>query len=157
RAFDALYGRIYNFIYASNVLVVNRVALGLADLLEDDLFRKLRGNAPENSFCFFWDHELATYFGVRIGLTRVINRDLQVRVLDLLRSFDNALYSESADFAGIFVELRAQVLLRLVVLARGNNNGVFHRADYNLRINSFFPAQGVNCVVKLACHKKPSF
>src|SRR4051794_25038130 len=56
------------------------------------------------------------------------------------------------DLAGFFIQLGAQVFLRLVVLARGDDDRVFHRTDHNLRINPLFPAQGVNRVVKLTCH-----
>ena len=46
-AFLALDGGVDDFTDAADVLVVNRVPLGLAHLLEDDLLRQLRRNAPQ--------------------------------------------------------------------------------------------------------------
>ena len=48
--FDALHGRIHDLAHAPDVLVIDSVALSFAHLLEDDLLRKLRGDAPQNSF-----------------------------------------------------------------------------------------------------------
>ena len=153
RAFNPLHRGVHNLAYATDVFVVDRVPLGFADLLENNLFCKLRGNASENAFSLFRDLQLAADFSIRIGFSRVINRDLKIRIFNLLRSLDDALHRKSANLARIFVELRAQVFLGLVVLAGGDNNGVFHRTDYNLRIDSLFPAQRINRVIELACHK----
>ena len=75
------------------------------------------------------------------------------RIFDLLGSLDHGLHREGADLAGLLVQFGAQVFLGLVILARSHHDGVFHRADDNLRIDAFFSAEGVNRVVKLACHK----
>ena len=45
---DALDGRVEHFVDAMVVLIENRVALGFADLLEDDLLCHLRGDAAEH-------------------------------------------------------------------------------------------------------------
>ena len=98
--------------------------------------------------------KLSADFKRRIDLARVFHRDLQIRIFHLFRSLHHGLHRKGTDFAGVFVEFRAEIFLRLVVLARRHHNGVFDRADHNLRINPFFPAQCVNRVVKLASHKK---
>jgi len=92
-----------------------------------------------------------------IGLPRILKCDLEIGIFHLLGSLDYGLHRERIDLSRVFVELGAEILLRLVVFAGGHDNGVFHRADYNLRINAFFPAQCVDRVVELACHKNQSF
>ena len=153
RTFDPLHRGIDDLAHAPDVLVVNRVALGFPHLLKDDLLGQLRRNASQNAFGLLVDLQLAAQLDVGIDLARVVQRDLQDGILDLLRSLDNRLHRESADLAGFLVQFGAQVFLRLVILARGDNNGIFHRADDNLRINAFFPAQRVDRVVELTCHR----
>ena len=84
--FDALHGRVHDFVHVPDVLVVNRVAFGLAHLLENDLLRKLRGDAAENSFGHLRDQQLAASFRARIELARLLYRHLQIGIFDLLRS-----------------------------------------------------------------------
>jgi hypothetical protein len=110
--------------------------------------------ASEDSFRNFRNPQLPAHFQVRIALARIFQRDLQQRILHLLRSLHHRLHREGIDLAGLFIQLRAQVFLRLVVFARSHNNGIFHRANYNLRINPLLPAQRINRVVKLTSHRK---
>src|SRR5947207_9993059 len=154
RAFDALHRRVHDFPDATDVLVVNRVTLSLADFLENHLLRKLRCDSSENSFGDLRNLQLSTDFCVGIGLAGIIQRDLKVRVFYLLRCFNNGFHREGADFAAVFVQLRAQIFLGLVILPRSDNDGVFHRANYYLRINPFLSAESIDRVVKLACHMK---
>ena len=58
--------------------------------------------------------------------------------------------------AGFLVEFRAQVLLRLVVLSGGDDDGIFHRAHDDVRIDAFFTAQSIDHVVQFTCHKTPA-
>ena len=97
--------------------------------------------------------QLAADFDVGIDLARIFQRDLQDGSSTCSGVSTIGLHRKGADLAGFLVEFGAQVFLRLVVLARGDNNGVFHRADYNLRINALFPAERVDRVVELTCHK----
>src|SRR5580704_17667641 len=154
RTFDALHRRIDDLIHATDVFVVDRVAFGFAHLLENYLLRQLRRDASQNSFGHFRDLQLTSDFEAGINLARIFQRDLQVRIFHLLRSFNHGLDRERIDLAGILVQLGAEILLRLVVLARRHHDGVFDRADYNLGIDTFLPAQCVNRVVELASHKK---
>ncbi len=98
---------------------------------------------------------LATDFSIRIDLLRIHERHLRQRILQGLWTFHNRLDRECPDLSTVLVEHCAQVLLRLVVLARSDNNRVFHRAHYYLRIDSLFPADRVYRVIKLACHDLP--
>ena len=153
-AFDALHRGVDDFSHAPDVFVVNRVAFRFAHLLENHLLRQLRRDASQNAFGHFRNLQLAADFERWIDLARIFQRDLQVRIFHLLRRLHHGLHRKGVDLSGFLVELGAQIFLRLVVLARGHNNGVFHRADHNLRINAFFPAECVDRVVELACHKK---
>ena len=153
RPFHALHCRIDNLADTPNVFVVDSVALSLAHLLENHLLRQLCGNASENAFGDLRNLQLSANFQVGIDLARIFQCDLQVRIFHLLGSLHHSLYRKGMNLARFLVQLRAQILLRLVVLARSHNNGVFHRANYNLRINAFFPAQRVDSVVELTCHK----
>ena len=153
RTFDALHGRVDDFAYASDVVVVNGVAFGLADFLKNYLLGKLRSDAAENSLGDLGNSQLSTDLDGGIDFARVIDRDLEIGIFDLFRSFHDGLYGEGVDLAGFLVELGAEIFLRLVVFAGGDDDGVFHRTHYDLRINPFFPAQRVDSVVELTCHK----
>src|SRR6185437_6375515 len=157
RAFDPLYSRVDDLAHAADVLVVHSVALGFAHLLENDLLRKLRGDAAENSFGLFRNVQFPADLDIGINLARIIDRHLQSRIFDLLGRLYNAFHCEGADLSRVFIEMGAQVFLGLVVLAGGDNNRIFHRAHHNLRINALLSTESVNCVVELACHKKPSY
>ena len=77
----------------------------------------------------------------------------EMRVFDLLRSLDDRAHRVGADLAALLVEFGAQVLLRLVILSGGHDDGIFHRAHHDLRIDALFPAQSVDYVVQFTRHK----
>ena len=62
-------------------------------------------------------------------LAGLVQRHLVDLVFDLLGRLDDGLVDISANLAGLAVHLGAHVLLRLVVLARGQRDRVFHGAD----------------------------
>src|SRR6266436_1738810 len=152
--FDALHGRVHDLTHARDVLVVNRVALRLAHLLENHLLGKLGRDAAEDAFGHFRNLQLPAHFDVRVQLASVFEGHLQDRILHLLGILDHGLDRECTDLAGVLVQFGPEVFLRLVVLAGSHHNGVFHRTDHNLRINPFFPAQRVDRVIELTCHIK---
>ena len=151
--FNALHRGVHNLADTPDVLVVNRIALGFAHFLKDHLLRELCSDAPQNSFSHFGNFQLAADLRARVNLAGIIHCDLQLRVLHLLGRLDNRLHRKCVDLACFLVQLSAQVLLCLIVFACRDNNGVFHRAHYDLRINALLFTQGVNSVVKLACHR----
>src|SRR5215472_1222991 len=151
--FDTLHRRVDNLSDTPDVFVVDRVSLGFANLLKDHLFRELSGDATENPVDLLGNQQFSADLKVRIQAVGIFQRDLQVGIFDLLRRLYDGLHREGADLAAVFVELRAEVLLRFVVLARRHDNGVFHRADHNLRVDSLFPTYTFDDVVKLASHK----
>src|SRR6185312_13119108 len=136
---DALYRRVQNLADAVVVFVEYRVALGFADLLEDDLLGHLRGDAAEH-ISGLVVADFAAHLDLRRQLARFFQCDLVQRVLDLLRRFDHGLVDVGADFTRFLVQLRAHVLLSFVVLARGEGDGVLDGSHNDLRFNAFVAA-----------------
>ena len=87
-AFVALDGGVDDLADAPNVLVVNRVALGLAHLLEDDLLGQLRRNATQNVSRLV-GAQLAADFSRRIDALGVVQSDLRKRILHLFGALDD--------------------------------------------------------------------
>ena len=88
-------------------------ALGLADFLEDHLFGRLRGDAPEHVGALR-ELDLHVDFSlVAVEILRFLERDLGRRIGDFL---DDVLRGEQVDLARFLVEPRFQVLIGLVVL-----------------------------------------
>ena len=136
---------------AANVLVVDRVALRLAHFLKDDLLGQLRRNAAQHIGSLI-GAQFAADFGRGINPLGLVERDLRVGVLDVVRVLNNRAHRVGANLAALLVELGAQVFLGLVVLSGGHNDGILDRAYDDLRINAFLPAQSVDYVVQFTCH-----
>ena len=151
-AFGALDGGVDNLAHAPDVLVVNGVALGLAHLLEDDLLGQLRGDASQN-VGWLVGAQFAAYFGRRIDALGVVEGDLRDRVFDLVGALDDGADRVGADLAALLVELGAEVLLRLVILSGGYDDGILDRTYDNLRIDAFLAAESVDYVVQFTRHK----
>ena len=149
--FDALDRGVDDFVHASDVLVVNRVALGLTHLLEDHLLGQLRGDAPQ-TFSRLFLQQFAADHGVFADLQRLFQRDLHLRIFDVVFAGKNLPHRIGADCAALAIQHGAQVLLRLVILARGDDDGVFDGRYHDLRIDSLLAAQCVDHVVKFTCH-----
>ncbi len=137
--FETLYRGVQHFAEAMGVLLVNRIPLGFPDLLEDDLFGHLGGDAAE-----YVGRLVIADFAARLHFRRqragVVEGDLVHGVFQLLRSLDHGLVDIGANLTRFPVQLGAHVFLGFVVLARGQRNGVFHRGNDDLRINSLVPA-----------------
>ncbi len=121
------------------VLVEDGVALGFADLLEDDLLGHLGGDAAEGGSVLV-EAELAADFDLGGEFAGLIEGHLVDFVFDLVGAFDDGLEDVGADLAGFAVHLGAHVLLGLVVFARGESNGVLYGADYDRRFDSLIAA-----------------
>ena len=101
------------------------LALGVADLLEDDLLGGLGGDAAELDRRQRIDDEVADR-GVLLELLRALQVDLLEMILDLLDHFEHA---PQAKVAGVRVELGADVVLGAVAGAGGALDRVLHRLD----------------------------
>src|SRR5579862_2883761 len=154
RAFYALHRGIDDLAHPPDVLVIDGVTLGLSYFLKDDLLRQLRSDASQNAVDRLRDQQLSADCETGIQLLCVFKGNLKIRILNLLGCLHNHLDYIGADLARVLVQPGTEIFLRFVVLARSHDNGIFHRADYNLRINPFFPAECIDRVVELAWHKK---
>ena len=116
------------------VLGVDAFAFGFAHLLEDHLLGDLRCDAaqPHRGLEEFDFH---VHFGfLAVKLLRFFQRNLRRRVLHV---DDDLLDREQVDLAGVLVEAGFQVLVRLEVLARGGEHGVFNSANDDIGFDAF--------------------
>ena len=103
------------------------LALGVADLLEDDLLGSLCGDAAELDRGQRIDDEV-TERRVLLQLLRALDVDLLEIIVDRLDHFDDA---PQAQIAGVRIELRADVVLGAVARAGGALDRVLHRLDHD--------------------------
>ena len=115
------------------------LALGVADLLEDDLLGGLGGDAAELDRRQRIDDIIADD---RVGLQfqRALQVDLLEIIVDLFDHFDDA---PQAEVARDRVELGADVVLGAVAGAGGALDGVLHRFDDDRAIDQFLARDGV--------------
>ncbi len=131
------------------VLVEDRIALGLAHLLEDDLLGQLRGDAAQGTSVAV-EPDLAAHLHVRRQFLGLGQRDLVQRVLDGLLVGHHRLVDVGQNLAGLLVQLPAHVFLGLVELARGQGDGLLDGADNDAGFNALLLAQGLNALVQNA-------
>src|SRR6185437_13710885 len=129
----------------------DRVALGFADLLKDDLLGNLGGDAPQ------WrgvpvHADLAAHLDAGGQLIGLFQRDLVDRILDLVFTGYHGFVNIGRDLAGLLVELAAHVFLRLVELARSQGNGLLDRTNDDLGLDALFPAEKLDALIQGACH-----
>ena len=125
------------------VLVEDGVTLGLADLLEDDLFGHLGGDAAKWGGVFV-EAEFAADLDFRSEFACLVKGELIDVVFNLLGCFYYGLVDIGANLTGLAIHLGAHVLLGLVVFARGEGNGILNGADDDAGFDSFVAAQGLN-------------
>ena len=126
--FDALDLADHDLADAVLVLVVLALALGLAHLLHDHLLGALRGDAAEIDRRQRLQDVVAD-LRRRIALARLLQRDLDRRIGDLLGHLQIAI---QPDVAGLAVDLGDDLML-LAVLAPGRGlDRLLHRDDHVL-------------------------
>src|SRR5581483_8841494 len=145
--FEALDGGGEDLAGATAVLLEDGVALGLADLLEDDLLGHLGGDAAERRGVLV-EAELAADLDLGRERAGLLEGELILGVFDLLIVLNDGLVDVGADLAGLPVELAAHGLLGLVELARGESDGVFNGADDDLRVDALLAAQQFDGLVE---------
>jgi len=150
--FGTLHRGVDHFAYATDVLVVNRVAFSLAHLLKDHLLGQLRRDSTQNIGGLV-RAQLAANLCRRIGPPSLVERNLRNRIFDCLRIVHDGANGVGPDLAALFVEFSPQILLRLVILAGGYNDGILHRAHDDLRIDTFLATESVDYVVQFTRHK----
>ncbi len=148
-AFEPLDRAVDHFADALVVFGEDVLALRLAHFLEDHLLGGLRGNASEHVGPL---RELDFHVDFRflaVEVLRLFQRNLRRRVLDF---GDDVLDGEQVDLAGLLVEARLQVLVRLVVLARGRQHGVFDGSDDRVGLDALFLSEGLDRLHQRVLH-----
>ncbi len=79
-----------------------------------------------------------------------VERDLVERIFDLLVVGDDRLVDVGRDLAGLLVQLAAHVFLGLVVLARGQGDGLLDGADDDAGVDALFLAQELDALIQNA-------
>src|SRR5258708_1632635 len=148
RPFRALHNHRHQFAHARMILVVNRVALGLAHLLQDHLLRRLRRNPPKH-IRRLHGKNLRPNFRGRILFLGLRQADLGFRVGNFLHHRQHRKHVYLARFR---VEFPAQVLFRLVILARRHHHRVFNRRHHDFRLDVLLAAQHLNLLIKQIRH-----
>ena len=133
------------------VLLEDGVALGFADLLEDDLLGHLGGDAAERRGVLV-EAKLAAGFDFRRELAGGFEGELVVRIFDFFGGLDDGLEDVGADFSGLAVELAAHVFDGLVELARGEGDGVLNGADDDLGVDALFAGEKLDGLIEWGCH-----
>ena len=121
------------------VLLILPVALGFADLLNDHLLGRLRGDPPEIERRQGFRDPIAG-LRRRVFLARLVDRDLSGVVLDLI---DDEEQAGKPDLSGFWIDFGANLGLLTVAGPRGFLNGVLHRGENDLPIDRFFPRDGI--------------
>jgi len=103
------------------------------------LFGHLSGNTAEY-VGWLVIADLAAGFYFRRERAGIVQSDLVDRIFQLLGSLDYGFVDVGADLTRLAVQLGAHVFLRLVVLTRGQRNGILHRGNDDLGIDSLVPA-----------------
>ena len=115
------------------------LALGVADLLENDLLGGLGGDPAELDRGQRIDDEVAER-GILLELLRALQIDLLEMILGLLDHFEHA---PQAQVARVLVELGADVVLGAVTGAGGALDRVLHRLDHDRLVDQFLARDGV--------------
>ena len=148
RPFRALHDHRHQFARAGVIFVVNRVALGLAHLLQDHLLGRLRRDAPEH-IGRLRGQNFRPDFRVWVLLLRVRQADFPLRVDNL---FHHRLHRIHVHLPGFRIELSAQILFGLVKLARGHHHRIFDGRDHHFRFDVLFPAQHLDLLIEQIRH-----
>ncbi len=144
RAFQTLHGAVHQLTHALAVLGIDGLSLRLADFLENHLLGSLRRD-PAQHVRRLRDLDFAFERGLQVVLPALLERNFVVRVLHLL---DHFLDCEDFDEAGLLVEVRLELLTRLVILPSRRQDGVLHCGNNHLRVNALFAAQLVNRLIE---------
>ena len=120
-------------------LLILALALGVADLLEDDLLGGLGGDAAELDRRQRIDDIVADH-GAGLQLLRILEADLLEIIVDLLDHLDDA---PQAKIAAGRVELGADVVLGAVAGAGGALDRVLHRLDDDRPVDQFLARDGI--------------
>ena len=123
----------HDLALAAGVLLVDDVALRLAETLTVDLARGLRGDAPELRLGHVLrDANLAAHARGGVVLLGVRDDHLEVRILDLLGRGHHLVLAVHADLPALGIDDDDDVLGRVRVAAIGRLDGLLQGMDQDL-------------------------
>ena len=131
---------------------VDHFPLGVLHLLDDDLFGRLSGDAPQE-VGIHANAQFVADFAFRVDLERLLVGDLLVRVGDL---FDHFLELEGFDLSVFLVEGHVQIQLAAVFLLDGRFDRFFQGTDQGLAVDTLFPTHLVDQPLQITDHGFPS-
>ena len=137
--FDALHDAGDDLADAVLELLILALALGVADLLEDDLLGGLGRDPAELDRRQRIDDEVADH-RARLELLGVLEADLLEIVVNLIDHFDDA---PQAKVAGGGVELGADVVFGAVAGAGGALDRVLHRLDHDALVDQLLASNRI--------------
>ena len=140
QTFHAFNRRVDQFADAVGILAVNRIPLRFPNLLENHLFRGLRGD-PAQSVGRLRNPDHGTDFGARIDAARFGESHLERRIADHVR---NRLDGKEFKSAGLLVEHGIVVFGRAKVLAGRDKHRVLHRVENDLGVDALFFTENFN-------------
>ena len=120
--------------------VILLVAFGFADLLHQHLLGRLGGDAPVVERRQGFGDPVAD-LGRRVLLLRFGERHLGRIVLDFV---DDEKQPREPDFAGLRIDLGADLGFLAVARTRGLLHRVFHRREHDRAVDRFFPRDRVD-------------
>ena len=123
-------------------LVIDGVALGLANLLQNHLLRSLRLNAAQNVGGTSLRNFSADFDGGLL-LARFGKGDFAKRVGNFL---DNRADGEEVNLTCFRVEFRTQILVGFIKLTRRDNHRFLNGCDDDLRLDMLLPADLLDCL-----------
>ena len=151
-AFHAFDRAIDQLAHPVRVFGVDGVAFRFAHLLENHLLRGLSRD-PAEYVRRLGNPDFALERGFRLKLAGLIQRHFAVGVSHQLH---HLLDRKHFHRAALFVEMRLEVLVGLVVLPRRHEDRIFHRSNDDLRVDALLAAQLIDGLVQQARRHKTS-
>ena len=145
---EALHDAVHDLADVLVVFGVNALAFGFADLLEDDLLGRLRGDAAQ-AHRGFQEFDFLVHLGIGLGFASFIEGDFTHGIGDFL---DDLADREHVDFTSLRIDSSAELFVGLEVFAGCDDDRVLNRVDHDLRIDAFFPADLVDRLKKQIRH-----
>ena len=130
---DVLGTALETFIYLSTLCFTDTLHNNLFCILGSDTAKIFRSN-----LCF---HNIA-HFVTTINSLSLCQR----HIIAFLRfAFYNGTLSIHMDFTGYFIHIHSNILIRTKIFFISSNQSFFNSLEQELRVNSFFLSQFLNC------------
>jgi hypothetical protein len=148
----ALDHAVDEFALTSLILIVDDVPLGLAYLLDDHLFRRLRRNAPKPLY-LKWDGQHIPDIRLQVVGSSLLKSDLAFGVIGLRH---DGLRDRQFERAGLGIKMRLQVFGWAVPAFGGRQHRRLHPRQQDFLLDPFFPGDLLNNAKNLLIHHRLS-